>query len=99
MSFIVFCTFDLKGASAQDYSNAYADLARLGLSRVHKNDGGGNTVIPTTAAMGEFNSANAAAARDDLRAKIRAAFVARGFRSEIFVIVGGQDWGWGSATT
>jgi len=30
MSFLVTCTVDLKNASATDYQNAYADLARIG---------------------------------------------------------------------
>jgi hypothetical protein len=28
VSYLVFCTFDLKGASQQDYQNAYAELAK-----------------------------------------------------------------------
>jgi hypothetical protein len=29
MSYLVFCTFDLKGASKQHYQAAYSDLATL----------------------------------------------------------------------
>ena len=46
MSYLVFCTFDLKNASAKDYENAYADLKALGLTKVQKSDNGGDTVIP-----------------------------------------------------
>jgi hypothetical protein len=99
MSYAVLCTFDLKGASSTDYQNAYSDLQRLGLNKVQSNDQGGNTVIPTTTALGTFNGANAAALRDDIRAKVKAVFSARGFRSEIFVLVGGIDWTWGAATS
>lgn len=96
MSYAVLCTFDLNGASSTDYQNAYADLEKLGLRKVQDNDGGGKTVIPTTTVLGSFNGANASAIRDDLRSKIRSAFLARGFRSEIFVLVGGTDWTWGA---
>ena len=94
MAYLVFCTFDLKNASDADYQNAYADLERLGLKKVHKSTQGSNVVIPTTAAMGEINGASAAAVRDDMCSKIQNAFNARRFKSEIFVTVGG-DWAWG----
>ena len=98
MSYLVFCTFDLKNASSQDYLNAYADLERVGLKRVHKNSQGGNDVIPTTSAMGTFTGANASQVCGDLRDKVRAAFNARKFRSEIFLVTGG-DWSWVASTT
>jgi hypothetical protein len=98
VSYLVFCTFDLKGASSQDYQNAYADLAKLGLKKVVKADNGKDVVVPTTSAMGTFDGAGAARVRDDIRSRIQAAFQARRFTSEIFVVVGG-DWTWGAATT
>jgi hypothetical protein len=98
MSYLVFCTFDLKNASSTDYENAYADLAEIGLLKVAKSDGGGATVIPTTAAMGFFDGVDAPTVRSDIRTMVKKAFIARGFSSEIFVIVGGK-WAWGSATT
>jgi len=98
MSYLVFCTFDLKNATATDYQNAYADLEAIGLRKVVKGGNGGNVVIPTTAAMGEFNGTNAGSVRDDISERVRAAFANRRFKSEIFVVVGG-DWAWGSRTT
>jgi hypothetical protein len=98
MPYLVFCTFDLKNGAASDYQNAYADLERIGLKKVQKGSGGSDVVIPTTAAMGEFNGASAVSARDDIRSRIANAFKARGFKSEIFVVVGG-DWAWGATTT
>lgn len=98
MTYLVFCTFDLKGASSQDYENAYSDLEHIGLSRVQRTSQGGNAVIPTTSAMGEFNGSSVTAVRDDIRAKVKTAFTARRFKSEIFVIVGG-NWAWGATTT
>lgn len=98
MSYLVFCTFDLKNASAKDYENAYADLKALGLTKVQKSDKGGDTVIPTTSAMGTFTGNSAASVRDSIRTSIKAAFTARRFKSEIFIVVGG-DWAWGATTT
>lgn len=98
MSYLVFCTFDLKGATSGDYQNAYADLEKLGLRKIQKSDQGGDIVIPTTSVMGEFNGATAASVRTDIRAKVQAVFNTRRFKSEIFVVVGG-DWAWGSGTT
>ena len=98
MSYLVFCTFDLKNATSQNYQTAYTDLAAIGLRRVQKADNGNEVVIPTTSVMGTFNGANVTAVRDDIRNKVQAAFRARGFRSEIFLVIGG-DWAWGAATT
>lgn len=99
MSYAVLCTFDLKGASSTDYDNSYADLAKLGLHRAQDTSDGGKAVIPTTTVLGSYNGASAAAIRDDVRAKIKAAFAARRLKSEIFVVVGGSDWTWGSTTS
>lgn len=98
MSYLVFCTFDLKNASSQDYKNAYADLEEIGLRKVHKYDQGNEVVIPTTAAIGFFDGESAGKIRTDVRAQIQAAFKARNFKSEIFVVTGG-DWAWGYGTT
>lgn len=98
MSYLAVCTFDLKNATSQDYQNAYADLARLGLKKVIKSDDGNDTVIPTTAAMGTLNGRSAGEVRIDLRNSVQAAFRARRFSSEIFIVVGG-DWAWAVATT
>ncbi|OWW19202.1 hypothetical protein [Noviherbaspirillum denitrificans] len=98
MSYLVFVTFDLKGAGSPDYTNAYADLEKLGLRKVQQADQGGTVVIPTTAAMGTFNGKTAADVRADVAKWVQDAFTARRFKSEIFVVVGG-DWAWGSRTT
>lgn len=98
MSYLVFCTFDLNGASSQDYKNAYADLEKLGLSKVHKSDKAGDVVIPTTSVMGNFDGTSSSQVRNDIRDRVKAAFSARKFNSEIFVAVG-ENWAWGAATT
>jgi len=98
MSYLVYCTFDLKNALAKDYENAYADLQRIGLAKVVKADEGPQVVIPTTSTMGCFNGTSAAAVRNDVRNSVQAAFRARLLKSEIFIVVGG-DWAWGAGTT
>jgi hypothetical protein len=98
MSYFVMCTFDLKNASRQDYENAYADLEEIGLKKIVVADGGAKAVIPTTTVAGIFTSSSAVAARDYIRDKVKNAFMARGFSSEIFILVGG-DWAWNGATT
>lgn len=98
MAYLVFCTFDLKNATSKDYENAYVDLAQLGLRKVVKSDQGHDVVIPTTAAMGTFNGDSAAVVRTDICDRVQAAFRARRFTSEVFVVVGG-DWAWGGRTT
>lgn len=98
MSYLVFCTFDLKGASAQDYQNAYADLEKMGLKKVHKSSQSGNVVIPTTAAMGFFDGKSASTVCTDIRDRVQAAFHARHFKSELFLVTGG-DWAWAVSAT
>jgi hypothetical protein len=98
MSYLVFCTFDLKNASRQDYEAAYVDLKKLGLSKVVVSSKASEVVIPTTSVLGEFNGESASKVRDELRDRIQAAFRTRKFKSEIFVVVGG-NWAWGAATT
>jgi hypothetical protein len=98
MSYLVFCTFDLKNASSQDYQNAYADLAKVGLHKVVKADNGNDIVVPTTAVMGMMNGTSASQVSTDVRSRIQAMFNARRFKSEIFVVVGG-DWAWTAGVT
>lgn len=98
MSYLVFCTFDLKNASALDYQNAYADLKKIGLNKVAKAGDGKDVVIPTTAVMGTFEGASASQVATDIRSQVKSKFNARKFKSEIFVIVG-DNWSWAAGTT
>lgn len=97
MTYLVVCTFDLKSATQQDYSDAYARLERIGLKKVIIGEAGQRVVAPTTTTAGEFNGQSATQVRDSVLGQVRAAFAAR-FSSEIFVVVGG-DWAWGANTT
>ena len=98
MSYFVFCTFDLKGATSQDYQTAYADLQKLGLNKVIISAQNSKVVIPTTAVAGEFTGDSAAGVRDHIRDQVKKAFAARRFSSEIFLVASG-NWAWGAATT
>lgn len=98
MSYFAVCSFDLKNATSEDYENAYADLARIGFSKTLISNQGNKITLPTTTCAGEFTGTSASAVRDDLRDKVKKAFAARGFTSEIFISVGG-DWAWGYAST
>lgn len=88
----------MKNATATDYQNAYADLERIGLHKTVVGDSNQKVIAPTTMTMGTFNGASVAAVRYYVRDRVRAAFNARGFRSEIFVVAAG-DWAWGATTT
>jgi len=98
VSYLVYCTFDLKYASSKDYENAYADLRKIGLARVVVSDGGENVVIPTTSVMGTFTGADIATVRNDIYNRVHAAFQARRLTAEIFIVVG-TDWAWIAGTT
>lgn len=98
MSYLVFCTFDLKNASAQDYQNAYDALQQAGLARVHVAGNGNQVVIPTTAAMGQFNGKDGASVCAHVTGQVQNRFRALRLKSEIF-ITAGTNWAWQSATT
>ena len=98
MRYFVLCTFDLKNADSLDYQLAYADLSSLGLNRTIVSDSGGNVTAPTTTVMGKWEGQSAADVRGTVCDQVKAKFIARGFKSEIFVLVGG-DWAWGGRTT
>lgn len=99
MNFAVFCTFDLKGASADTYRNIYDDLAGIGLFKIHETDQGGSAVIPTTSVMGSFDANSADGLRDATMGAVRQIMTARGVRSEIFILVGGPNWTWYAHST
>jgi hypothetical protein len=98
LSYFVVCTFDLKNGSYNDYVNAYADLAALGLQKAVVSEQGHRIVAPTTTTVGTFDGQSAESIRNGVRDSVKAAFARRGFTSEIFVVASG-DWAWGAATT
>jgi hypothetical protein len=94
MSYFALCSFDLRNTSHADYQAAYADLAQIGFSRKVRSSQGQDILLPTTTTAGEFTGTGVAAVRDNLRDRVRRAFAARRFTSEIFVSVG-DNWCWG----
>ncbi len=98
MSYLVFCTFDLKNADSTDYKNAYSDLSSIGLNRIQTASNSNKIVIPTTSVMGEFNGTSSASVTSDIQAKVQAIFKSRKLISEIFIVVGG-DWSWSGSST
>jgi hypothetical protein len=98
MSVFATCTFDLRNASPEDYENAYSDLRVIGF-RTSLVSSAGNTIrLPTTMTAGEFTGADATAVADALIQRVRSAFSARRFTSEIFITVG-DNWRWRHHTT
>lgn len=98
MSYLCLVTFDLSNASAEEYQQAYADLAAIGFSTSVTGSSGKQITLPNTTCVGEFTGADAGSVRDALVTRVQSAFAARGLSSKIFVMVGG-DWGWGYRTT
>lgn len=98
MSYFVICTFDLANSSFDDYQNAYTDLSEIGLNRSITANNGSQISLPTTTTAGQFNGESATQVRTDLLDRVKSAFAMRGFKSEIFISVGG-DWAWGHSTT
>lgn len=97
MSFFVICTFDLKNASREDYTKAYAELEKIGLSRKLEGEGGKEITLTTTTA-GKFTGESAEVIRDALRERVKKAFSSQALKSEIFISVGG-NWAWAQSTT
>ena len=98
MTLLALCSFDLEDADADDYGDAYAELAKLGLNRRITSTQGSVIQLPTTMVAGEFTATSTGDLRDSLASQIKGAFQRRGFDSEIFVSVG-DDWAWAHRTT
>ncbi len=94
MSYFATCTFDLANASREDYQNAYADLGRIGFDTYLVGGNGQRVKLPTTMTAGSFNGTSAQSITKDLHDQVVRAFNARGFKSEIFITVGGPESYW-----
>jgi hypothetical protein len=88
MTYQVFCTFDLKNQDQRGYDLAYADLAKIGLARVVVAGNGNKIVMPTTSAIGNFTGTTSEAVRDEIMQRVKAVFSQRGFKYEVFIVVG-----------
>jgi len=97
MSYLVTVTFDLKNASAEDYTNVYEAFAKLGLHQQLKADNGAVVQLPTTTCVGTFTGTTAGSVRDDMANRCETAIEQLGLSGEVFVVVGG-NWAWGHRT-
>ncbi len=98
MSYPVLCVFNLKEASRDDFLYAYADLAKLGMKRVIKSDGGSTVTLPPATVMGTFNGKNVNDVLGAVGHQVADIFKARGYRSEFAVFVA-TTWAWGNGAT
>jgi hypothetical protein len=91
MSYLVFCVFDLKNATREDYLYAYMDLADLGLRKTVKSDNGPSFQLPAGALMGTFDGRSVEDVRSTAGKKMQSVFKARGL-SGTFFVVASADW-------
>lgn len=97
MSYLVFCTFDLKEARREDHLYLYVDLAKLGLKKTVKSDDGRSINIPSTAVMGMFDGNSVNEVRTNIVRSIQEVFKTQGYSGEFFVVVSG-DWACGGGS-
>ena len=98
MSYPVLCVFNLKAASRDDHLYAYADLARLGMKRVVKSDGGNSVTLPPAAVMGTFDGKTVNEVLGAVGRQVEDIFKARGYHAEFAVFVA-TSWAWGNGAT
>lgn len=98
MSYLVTVTFDLRGATAQNYRELADNLVVIGFRNQIAGDSGTTSDLPTTTFAGKFTGASTAKVRDDLTDKVRNALVGLGLHGKFFLVVG-DGWAWGTRTT
>ncbi len=91
MSTLVFCVFDLKHATREDYLYAYMDLADLGLRQTIKSETGPSFKLPASAVMGTFDGPSVEDVRSDISKKVQSIFKSRGLNGTFF-LVASHDW-------
>jgi hypothetical protein len=98
MTYLVFCTFDLKSARREDHLYLYVDLAKLGLRKSVKSDDGRSFNIPATAVMGMFDGGSVNEVRSSVVKSVQEVFKTRGYSGDFFVVVSG-DWACGGGAS
>ncbi len=91
MSFLVFCVFDLKHATREDYLYAYMDLADLGLRQTVKSENGPSFKLPGAAVMGTFDGRSVEEVRSTVSKKVQSIFKGRSL-SGTFFLVASENW-------
>jgi hypothetical protein len=91
MTFLVFCVFDLKSATREDYLYAYMDLASVGLRQTVKSENGPSFKLPAAAVMGTFEGRSVDEVRTTISRKVQGIFKSRGFNGTFFLVTS-TDW-------
>jgi len=91
VSYLVFCVFDLKHATREDYLYAYMDLADVGLRKTVKSDNGPTFNLPAGAVMGTFDGRSVDDVRSSVGKKVQGIFKARSLIGTFFVVAS-ADW-------
>jgi len=98
MSYFAVCTFDLKNAVTKDYQTAYEILDKIGFKKQIHTKVGRTISLPTTTTAGTFTGTSSDTIRKELCNHVQKEFSAKGFTSEIIIIVG-ENWSWEQRTT
>jgi hypothetical protein len=98
MTFLVFCVFELKNSTREDYLYAYMDLAALGLRQTVKSDNGPSFKLPAAAVMGTFEGRTIDEVRSIVSRNVQGIFKARGLNGTFF-LVASTDWACAGETT
>jgi hypothetical protein len=91
MTFLVFCVFDLKSATREDYLYAYMDLAAAGLRQTVKSDNGPSFKLPAAAVMGTFDGPSVDEVRTTVSRKVQSIFKSRSLNGTFFLVTS-TDW-------
>lgn len=91
MTFLVFCVFDLKHATREDYLYAYMDLADLGLRQTVKSENGPSFKLPAAAVMGTFDGRSVEDVRSTISKKVQGIFKSRGLNGTFFLVTS-ENW-------
>ena len=91
MTYLVFCVFDLKHVTREDYLYAYMDLADLGLRKTVRSESGPSFQLPAGAVMGTFDGRSVDEVRSTVGRKVQGIFKARGLAGTFFVVAS-TDW-------
>jgi hypothetical protein len=94
MAFQVFMSFDLHGASEEDYARFYSALAKIGLSHWVKGNIG-KLELPHSAVIGDFPGISVESVRDQIRSSVVQILEATRLKGFAFVVVG-ENGTWGS---
>ena len=94
MGCFVTITFDLHGASSEDYQNAYAEFNRLGYSNTIYSRVGHEIRLPESTYVGHFPGLRSSRIRTEQADRVQKALERINLSASIFVVTGSK-WAWG----